>query len=140
MTLIMKAPYPDSEYTLYLPSPTLNNVQRLTLAQDIKRNLNQEIITYIKRNTHKQFTWQILMSVAKRWECYYFLREYCEQKMQIVDHHDRVLVGYLINGAHTFTHERRANFPSTIYNDLVDGDQITEELVSISFDFVGDFL
>lgn len=137
--MIFQAPYPTAVYTIYLPNPSLNDIKRLTLTQDIKRNLNHEIITYIQRNTNRQFTWQFLLSLAKKWELYYFMREYNEKKMQVVDHRNRVLVGYVIN-ANSFTHERRGDFRSNIYDNLSGSDQVTEELVSITVDFVGNFL
>lgn len=138
--MIFKAPYPDSTYILTLPSPSLNDVRRLTLDQEIRRNLNHEIITYIKRNNNKQYTWQFLVSVAKKWEAYYFMREYAEQKMQVITHKDKVLVGYLINGSHHYTAERRGDYPTGIHEYGSPGDIITEELWSVTIDFVGDVL
>lgn len=136
--MIFQAPYPDSVYTLHLPNPSLNDSRRLMLTQDIKRNLNHHIITYIQRNTNRQFTWQFMLPLAKMWEMYYFMREYNEVKLQVIDHFDRILVGYIING-NTFTQERRGDFTSSINTGKTSTQRVTEELVSITIDFVGNF-
>lgn len=134
--MIFKAPFPIGEYSIKLPSPSLNDIKRLTISQIAKRNLDHDIITYVKRNQFKQFNWQFLLSVVKMWELFYFMREYKEKKIQVIDHKDKILVGYFINAADSFTHERRGDFPSRIYDA---GSNVTEELVSITVDFVGNY-
>jgi len=135
--MILQAPYPKHEYVLHLPNPSLNNIRRLTMDMILKRNLSNEIITYVKRNQDKQFNWQFILSLAKMWELHYFLQEYAEQQILVVDHKDDVLLGYFINGSHTFTHERRGDFPTGIHVNEEDGDVISEEITSITLDFVG---
>lgn len=134
---IINAPYPQREYVLYLPNPSLNDVKKLTVEQIQKRNLNHEIITYVQRNTSKQYTWQFLLSLAKKWELFYFLRDYSSVQVQVINHFDKVIVGYLINPSPILTMERKADFRSNMYDNLSGGDKFTEELVSVTIDFVG---
>lgn len=138
--MIFRGPYPLTVDTIILPSPSLNDIRRLTVDQIIKRNLDQNIITYVSRNISRQWNWQFILSVAKRWELYYFLREHKSQQIQAIDHKDKLIVGYFINGTDTFTDERRGNFRSKIYDNLTGGDVTTEEVHSLTVDFVGNYL
>lgn len=134
---VINAPYPQRVNTIYLPNPSLNDSKKLTVEQIQKRNLNHEIITYVKRNLSRQYTWQFLLSLSKKWELFYFLREHNDKQMQVVNHFDKLIVGYVMSSTPIFTHERKADFRSNMYDNLSGGDKFTEELVSITIDFVG---
>lgn len=134
---IINAPYPIREYVLKLPNPSLNDVKKLTVEQIQKRNLNHEIITYVQRNINRQYTWQFLLSLAKKWELFYFMREYNSKQVQVINHFDKIIVGYFISSTPVLTTERKADFRSNMYNNLSGNDKFTEELVSITIDFVG---
>lgn len=138
--MIIQGPYPNVQYILYMPEPELGDARQSTLELAYFRNMSNDLITYIRRNNLKQYNWQFVLTLAKMWELYYFLREFGEHQLQIIDHNDRVMVGYLTSSEHDFTHESRGDMETALKDNLVDDDTLTEEIVTVDLTFLGRFL
>jgi hypothetical protein len=138
--MIFRAPHPVTVYDLYVPHPELNDVRKLTHEVFKKRTCSNALITYVSKHQLQMFTWQFSFSIAKMWEIYYFIREYGEKQMQVIDHKNRIIVGYLVTSVHDFTHERMNDYPNgALMQHYVGGDQIVEEMVTMQLDFIGDY-
>lgn len=138
--MIFRAPYPGMLYTLYTPNPELNDERQLTYQTFVKRTANNSLITYVAKNTLWQFNWQLSFSLAKMWEIYYFIREYGEGKIQVIDHRDKVIIGHFNTDTHDFTHERMNDFRSKLTDNLSGGETVIEELTTMQIVFTGEYL
>lgn len=127
-------------YDLYTPNPELNDERQLTYQVFTKRTANNGLVTYVAKNTLRQWNWQLSFSLAKMWEIYYFIREYGEGKIQVIDHRDKVIVGYFTTDLHDFTHERMNDFTSALTNNLSPGETVIEELTTMQLTFVGEYI
>lgn len=104
----MSAPYPTLQTLTVIPNPqfsdregNLNTVSRAT-AMDGTR------YTYVKRRTRRKMQWNFKLSRNKALEVRAFFMSYFASQIQIIDHRNRVWLGYFTSNPFEFESQSRA--------------------------------
>jgi len=104
----MEAPYPTLETLTVMPNPqfsdqegNLNTVSRLT-AMDGTR------YTYVKRRARCKMRWNFKLARNKALEVRAFFMSYFASQIRIVDHRNRVWLGYFTSNPFEFEAQSRA--------------------------------
>lgn len=126
----MTAPYPASQTLTVMSNPqfsdqetNLNSVSRL-IAMDGTR------YTYVKRRTRRKLQWTFRLTRNKGLEVRAFFVAYFASQIKIVDHRNRIWVGYFTSNPFEFEAESRA-YPAI--TPMPRG-----ETISISIEFEGE--
>ena len=86
-----------NEAICILPNPEFNDVRHLDHEINIKRAVNSNKRTYVKRKFEQVFTFSFVLTRAKSLELLNFMRTYGSTKLTVTNHDLVVIEGYVIS-------------------------------------------
>lgn len=111
---IMRAPYPAVATTTAMPSPKFSDSQALGAIVQRMRAMDGTLYTYVNsKNGRKIYQWSFELARNKALEVREFINAYFGYKIQITDHNNTTIIGYLKNNPFDFEGAGRAgpNWP-----------------------------
>lgn len=109
----MRAPYPYVTTTTVMPSPRFSDSQALGAIVNRMRAMDGTLYTYVNsKNGRRVYNWTFELARNKALEVREFLDSYFSQQIQVTDHTDTTIVGYVKNNPFDFEGVGRASgFP-----------------------------
>lgn len=105
----MRAPYPYVTTTTVMPSPRFSDSKALAAIVNRMRAMDGTLYTYINsKNGRRVYNWTFELSRHKALEVREFLDSYFSQQIQVTDHNDVTIVGYVKNNPFDFEGVGRA--------------------------------
>ncbi len=100
---ILRAPYPYVTTTTVMPSPRWSDSKALGAIVNRMRAMDGTLYTYVNsKNGRRIYQWSFELARNKALELREFLDSYFSYKIQITDHNDDVLIGYIRNNPFDF--------------------------------------
>lgn len=107
--LILKAPHPNYNITVVLPSPEWGNSVAGTASQQIIRSMDGSITTYTQtKDNRKKLQYSFRIARHKAIELQEFLKVYSGGPLKIIDHNDGSWVVFCTNNPFDFIDGERA--------------------------------
>jgi hypothetical protein len=116
---VLRAPYPDVQATVILPSPIFGDSKANVATVKIIHSMDGTRYTYKQpKDGRKTFQWDFKISRNKALELQAFIKVYNRFKIQTIDYNSDKRVGYLINNPFEYTGAGKAEgFPG---NELME--------------------
>ena len=127
MSTLIEAPYPKIKVTMILPNPRFDDFRAPQSDIIVKRSMLGRVITYVKSSTKEQLRLPFHVTRMKSLEIEEFFRVYYPAPLKITlypnESNEAVYVGSLA---------------SPITRTAVGRHSSTEELISVTLDFIGE--
>lgn len=105
----IRAPYPYVTTTTVMPSPRFSDSKALGAIVNRMRAMDGTLYTYVNsKNARRKYLWSFELSRHKALELREFLDSYFSQKIQVTDHNNTTIVGYVKNNPFDFEGAGRA--------------------------------
>lgn len=104
----LQAPHPCLQTTTLLPNPQFSDGENLQVAVMRKTAMDGTRYTYVKRKARRKLKWSFRLSRNKGLELRAFIYAYFASKIRVIDHLDRVWLGWFTSNPFEFDTTDRA--------------------------------
>jgi hypothetical protein len=106
--LEISAPWPVAAVKMYLPNPKFGDSESLAIEMMPKRSMDGTLYTYVKtKGLRRKLLMSFTMTRMKSIEFNRFLIMYISSQLRIVDHLNRVWIGYITSNPVEFSTSKR---------------------------------
>lgn len=98
----LSGPYPLIVTTIQLPNPQWGDSESVMAEVQSKRAMDGTLYTYIRNKGRRKLLLSFRLTRLKGLELRAFLKSYMSERLKLVDHLDRVWLGYLSNNPFEF--------------------------------------
>lgn len=107
--VLLQAPANSPETTTILPSPELADVENSQKSLTIKRAMNGEKRTYVRRSPNRLLTYTFRLQRLKLLELEEFVRSYHSESILMINHKDELWTVRFVSNPFEFGIDRRGN-------------------------------
>ncbi len=110
MSVKLAAPYPAIQTITWLPNPSWDDSEALTVSVSEQRSISGLLYTYVKtKNLRRKLLFEFELNRMKALELRAFIKSYYRSKIQLSDHTGAIWVGYFTSNPFEFDTPSRGN-------------------------------
>ena len=110
MSVRLAAPYPAIQTITWLPNPSWDDSEALTVSVSEQRSISGLLYTYVKtKNLRRKLLFEFELNRMKALELRAFIKSYYRSKIQLLDHTSTIWIGHFTSNPFEFDTPSRGN-------------------------------